>query len=208
MTGSGDATRRGEEIGGECCVATPETLRTFEKKYKNPNLTNVFPLMHTTEGRTQEDKRRCERLRGRVEGVSPIILKYSAHSEAHNSTTRFLHSPASTVDDGTGCLECIVWHNSDGGGGGGSGCALSGLRLGALVRLQGRITAYREQVQLTVRTWQACGDANTEVLFWMDWARCGGEIEERRARGPGGSAGSAGTAGADTGAGMGSGPLG
>ena len=58
------------------------------------------------------------------------------------------------------------------------GINLGGLRLGALVRIQGRISEYREQKQMLVRTLQLCGDANTEVLFWLDWVRCGEQIEE------------------------------
>ena len=50
--------------------------------------------------------------------------------------------------------------------------------MGALVRIQGRIAEYREQKQMLVRTLQACGDANAEVLFWLDWVRCAEQIEE------------------------------
>lgn len=69
------------------------------------------------------------------------------------------------------------------------GVNLGGFRLGALVRIQGRITEYKEKKQLVVRTMQACGDANTETLFWLDWARCAREIEEAAQRGRGKSRG-------------------
>jgi len=46
---------------------------------------------------------------------------------------------------GTGCLECIVWHNGDGYIVSVSewGVDASGLRLGSPVRIQGRVTEYR-----------------------------------------------------------------
>ena len=50
--------------------------------------------------------------------------------------------------------------------------------MGALVRIQGRISEYRQQKQMLVRTLQACGDANAEVLFWLDWMRCAEQIED------------------------------
>lgn len=100
------------------------------------------------------------------------------------------------MDDGTGCLECVAWLNASGDGGGASvtpsggasvsvsdfGINLGGLRLGALIRIQGRISEYRNQKQMLVRTLQACGDANAEVLFWLDWVRCAWEIEEEAER--------------------------
>jgi hypothetical protein len=111
------------------------------------------------------------------------------------------HPPLAAVDDGTGCLECIAWLNSSGDGGGASvtaggggvsasdfGINLGGLRLGALVRMQGRITEYKSprsteaKKQMVVNTLQACGDANAEVLFWLDWVRCAEEIEEEAGR--------------------------
>ncbi|EEH58000.1 uncharacterized protein MICPUCDRAFT_57131 [Micromonas pusilla CCMP1545] len=53
------------------------------------------------------------------------------------------------LDDGTGTIECVVWMKSEGDNGGGGdggvsvddfGIDLNALRLGALVRAQGRIT--------------------------------------------------------------------
>lgn len=104
--------------------------------------------------------------------------------------TRPLPRLDSAVDDGTGCLECVAWLNSssDEGGatataGGGSVAVgdfsidLRGLRLGALVRIQGRVKEYRERTQCVVNALQLCADPNVESLFWLDHARLGEEIE-------------------------------
>ena len=53
----------------------------------------------------------------------------------------------------------------------------SGLRLGALVRIQGRVKEYRERSQCVVNALQLCADPNVESLFWLDHARLGEEIE-------------------------------
>lgn len=91
------------------------------------------------------------------------------------------------LDDGTGTIECVVWIKSEGDNGGGVdggvsvddfGIDLNALRLGALVRAQGRITEYVGNKQITVRTLQACADANVEPLFWLDQGQCVREIEE------------------------------
>ena len=84
----------------------------------------------------------------------------------------------------------MVWLNSAGDDGGatltaGGGAVsngdfsidLRGLRIGALVRCQGRIAEYREKQQLKVDALRRCDDANVESLFWLDHARCVANIE-------------------------------
>jgi len=79
----------------------------------------------------------------------------------------------------------VVWLNSAGDDGGatltaGGGTVSNGdfsidlraLRLGALVRCQGRVAEYQEKLQLKVDAVQRCDDANAEPLFWLDHARC------------------------------------
>jgi len=96
-----------------------------------------------------------------------------------------------TLDDGTGCIECVVWMNSAGDDGGGTmtagGGAIAvgdfsidrtGLRLGALVRVQGRVSEYRDRKQLVVNAVRRCVDANAESLFWLDHARSAREATE------------------------------
>jgi len=97
-----------------------------------------------------------------------------------------------TLDDGTGCVECVVWMGIDEtgtvGGAGVDGTVGAdafgvdpeGLRGGALVRIQGRITKYREAWQLAVNALQCCKDPNEEILFWVDWVRAGEDIEAGR----------------------------
>jgi len=90
----------------------------------------------------------------------------------------------------------VVWLNSAGDDGGatltaGGGTVsngdfsidLRGLRLGALVRCQGRVAEYREKLQLKVDAVQRCDDANAEPLFWLDHARCVANIRAERESG-------------------------
>ena len=58
-----------------------------------------------------------------------------------------------------------------------------GLRLGALVRCQGRVAEYREKLQLKVDAVQRCDDPNAEPLFWLDHARCVANIRAERTGG-------------------------
>ena len=85
----------------------------------------------------------------------------------------------------------MVWMNSAGDDGGGTMTAgggaiavgdfsidLTGLRLGALVRVQGRVSEYRDRKQLVVNAVRRCVDANAESLFWLDHARSAREATE------------------------------
>lgn len=120
--------------------------------------------------------------------TDPIRIRFRIHLSSSLETRR------DAVDDGTGCLECVVWLNSAGDDGGatltaGGGAVsngdfsidLRGLRLGALVRCQGRVAEYREKLQLKVDAVQRCDDANAEPLFWLDHARCVANIHAERA---------------------------
>ncbi len=67
-----------------------------------------------------------------------------------------------TLDDGTGCVECVVWMGMDetgtAGGGGTDGTVGAdafgvdpdGLRVGALVRIQGRKGGWRDGARGTL----------------------------------------------------------
>lgn len=128
--------------------------------------------------------------RGTRTAPTDPILSFPNHPNLSSS----LETRRDAVDDGTGCLECVVWLNSAGDDGGatltaGGGAVsngdfsidLRGLRLGALVRCQGRVAEYREKLQLKVDAVQRCDDANAEPLFWLDHARCVANIHAERA---------------------------
>jgi hypothetical protein len=128
----------------------------------------------------------------RIAAPGRLRLTPSSRFRIHLSSS--LETRRDAVDDGTGCLECVVWLNSAGDDGGatltaGGGAVsngdfsidLRGLRLGALVRCQGRVAEYREKLQLKVDAVQRCDDANAEPLFWLDHARCVANIHAERA---------------------------
>ncbi|RVX20839.1 CST complex subunit STN1 [Vitis vinifera] len=86
-----------------------------------------------------------------------------------------------TVDDGTGCVPCVLWLNhlsspyfsrrnpadvrliADL-----AEYQASEVKLGVLVRVRGRITAYRGTVQITVSNVIVERDPNMEILHWLD----------------------------------------
>jgi len=147
----------------------------------------MFPSMRLA----WKDSQRISR-HARIAAPKRLRLTPSSRFIIHLSSS--LETRRDAVDDGTGCLECVVWLNSAGDDGGatltaGGGAVsngdfsidLRGLRLGALVRCQGRVAEYREKLQLKVDAVQRCDDANAEPLFWLDHARCVANIHAERA---------------------------
>ena len=88
-----------------------------------------------------------------------------------------------TVDDGSGCVECVVW-TQDGGVSGeqlemfGIGSTPDGavtvakeIRVGTLACVQGRIRDWQGRRQINVDALQPDLDPNEELLFWLDASR-------------------------------------
>ncbi|XP_038983546.1 CST complex subunit STN1-like isoform X3 [Phoenix dactylifera] len=107
----------------------------------------------------------------RAETVGMVVSR-----EHKDKFLRFL------VDDGSGCIPCILWLNHhyltfhDGS----SNLELMAemalkqseiVQLGELVRVRGRITIYRGMLQITVRDVVVERDPNAEVLHWLDCIR-------------------------------------
>ncbi|CAL5436948.1 unnamed protein product [Camellia sinensis] len=86
-----------------------------------------------------------------------------------------------TIDDGTGCIPCILWLNhltspyfsrrsppdvrliaSV------AARFASQIQLGVVARVRGKITAYRGSVQITVSDIVVERDPNVEILHWLD----------------------------------------
>lgn len=68
------------------------------------------------------------------------------------------------VDDGSGTISCCKWHSLDLNAGRGQ----ESYDLGQLVTVQGKISVFREQRQLTVDLIYPETDPNAEVLFWLE----------------------------------------
>lgn len=107
----------------------------------------------------------------RAETVGVVVSR-----ECKDKFLRFL------VDDGSGCIPCILWlnHNYHTSHGGSSNLDLMVemtlkqseiVQLGELVRVRGRITFYRGMLQITVRDVVVERDPNAEVLHWLDCIR-------------------------------------
>ncbi|KAM7521620.1 hypothetical protein LguiA_011522 [Lonicera macranthoides] len=86
-----------------------------------------------------------------------------------------------TVDDGTGCIPCILWLNQLNSPyfsrrnpsdvrliSSVSADFASIIKLGLVARVRGRITAYRGTIQLTVSTVIIERDPNIEILHWLE----------------------------------------
>ncbi|XP_074585928.1 CST complex subunit STN1 [Curcuma longa] len=79
------------------------------------------------------------------------------------------------VDDGSGCIRCILWLNHQPDHLPDLGVAAemalkeaATVELGKLVRVRGKITLFRGSLQLTVRDVLVERDPNAEVLHWLD----------------------------------------
>ncbi|CAI9107787.1 OLC1v1007229C2 [Oldenlandia corymbosa var. corymbosa] len=89
-----------------------------------------------------------------------------------------------SVDDGFGCITCILWTNQLTSAyfsrRNPSGVRLiaevandfaSRVQLGVLVRVRGRITGYRGNIQITVTDVVVERDPNMQILHWLDCVR-------------------------------------
>lgn len=84
------------------------------------------------------------------------------------------------IDDGTGCVPCILWLNHQYLNAGQSEFDPTAemamkmseeVRLGSLLRVRGKIATYRGAIQITVRDLVVEKDPNSEVLHWLQCVR-------------------------------------
>ncbi|PKU74647.1 CST complex subunit STN1 [Dendrobium catenatum] len=83
------------------------------------------------------------------------------------------------IDDGSGCVPCVLWLNHDllsksSVFASGDDLAASAARdhagkvnLGVLVRVRGRVTVFRGELQITVKDVLVERDPNAEILHWL-----------------------------------------
>lgn len=118
----------------------------------------------------------------------PIVfaetLGYVVTRERKDKYLRFI------VDDGTGCVPCVLWMNQRQVAAQGwrrhpdpdpdfaaemAESLAAPVQLGAVLRVRGRVTAYRGQIQVTVAGVVQERDPNVQMLHWLDCiklARC------------------------------------
>lgn len=112
---------------------------------------------------------RCGRTVARAEIVGVVVSR-----DRRDKFLRFL------VDDGTGCVPCVLWlnhqylnPNNHSGISNTDPTAEMALkmseevRLGTLLRVRGRIVMYRGAIQIAVRDVVMEKDPNVEVLHWL-----------------------------------------
>uniref|UniRef100_A0A452XB19 CST complex subunit STN1 n=2 Tax=Aegilops tauschii subsp. strangulata TaxID=200361 RepID=A0A452XB19_AEGTS len=109
---------------------------------------------------------RCGRTVARAEVVGVVVSR-----DRREKFLRFL------VDDGTGCVPCVLWLNhqylnanssSDSDPTGEMASKMSEVvRLGTLLRVRGRIVMYHGTIQIAARDVVLEEDPNVEVLHWL-----------------------------------------
>ncbi|CAN8306039.1 unnamed protein product [Cochlearia groenlandica] len=90
------------------------------------------------------------------------------------------------VDDGTGCVTCIMWLNQNTSSffyrwdqpmvrllSRNARKKESELRIGALARVRGRVSSYRGMIQITTSAAVVEKDPNAEILHWLECVRLG-----------------------------------
>ncbi|KAJ1297000.1 hypothetical protein BS78_01G345000 [Paspalum vaginatum] len=116
---------------------------------------------------------RCGRTVARAEIVGIVV--------SHDRREKFLRF---LVDDGTGCVPCVLWLNhqylntsTSSGASDFDPTAEMALkmeeevRLGTLLRVRGKIVVYRGAIQISVRDVVLEKDPNMEVLHWLQCVR-------------------------------------
>ncbi|KAK3151704.1 hypothetical protein QOZ80_3AG0249430 [Eleusine coracana subsp. coracana] len=116
---------------------------------------------------------RCGRTVARAEIVGVVVSR-----DRREKFLRFL------VDDGTGCIPCVLWLNhqylnannssrvSDSDPTAEMALKMSEeVHLGTLLRVRGKIAVYRGAIQIAVRDVVLEKDPNVEVLHWLQCVR-------------------------------------
>ncbi|KAF0911957.1 hypothetical protein E2562_012769 [Oryza meyeriana var. granulata] len=124
---------------------------------------------------------RCGRTVARAEIVGVVVSR-----DRRDKFLRFL------VDDGTGCVPCVLWlnhhylnANTSSGASDSDPTAEMALKmselvsLGTVLRVRGRIVVYRGAIQIAVRDVVLEKDPNVEVLHWLQCVRLAKECYDR-----------------------------
>ncbi|KAK1437285.1 hypothetical protein QVD17_03075 [Tagetes erecta] len=97
-----------------------------------------------------------------------------------------------TVDDGTGCIPCVLWLNQLTSPYFSRRCPpdvrriatmarefATRVQIGVCVRVRGKVTVYRGDLQLTVGDVVVERDPNAEILHWLECVRLGIKCYDR-----------------------------
>ncbi|CAA7026352.1 unnamed protein product [Microthlaspi erraticum] len=117
----------------------------------------------------------CGALFSRVETVGTIVSR--------DMTPKFLKFE---VDDGTGCVTCVLWLNQLTSSyfsrrdpstilllSSTARKQAAAVRIGAVARVRGRVGSYRGAMQITVTVVVVERDPNAEILHWLECVRLG-----------------------------------
>lgn len=143
----------------------------------------TFASEEMGEGEGGEDGRASEtyELARRETGCAKIVRRVEVCGYVVEKRTRKDSKVVFTLDDGSGCVECVVWvRPSDAATGErvemfgiasaqDSAAALADdIRIGSLARVQGKVRDWQGNRQINVNSVQIDLDPNEELLFWLD----------------------------------------
>lgn len=115
---------------------------------------------------------------GKLLSRAEIVGTITSRDHKHSKFIKF------TVDDGTGCVPCVLWLNHLTSPylprrdpstvrliAGVATDFAAKIKIGLVARVRGRIASYRGDVQITVSDVVIEKDPNMEVLHWLDCLR-------------------------------------
>ena len=86
-----------------------------------------------------------------------------------------------SVDDGSAVLLCVLWKNRDGAD---WEETASGIRLGQVVRVMGKISVFREERQVSVVSWSHVTDVHAMCVHWLSVIKLHRDIYDQPASYP------------------------
>ncbi|CEF97487.1 OB-fold nucleic acid binding domain, AA-tRNA synthetase-type [Ostreococcus tauri] len=139
----------------------------------------TFEEEEVSEAEASERASECYELRRKV--GTTIARRVEVCGYVVERRTRKDSKVIFTLDDGTGCVECVVWMQ-DGDAATGERSDLFGIasaadgaaalakeiRVGSLARVQGVVRHWRGHRQINTKSVQIDLDPNQECLFWLD----------------------------------------
>lgn len=171
-----EASRLGEEASFWCVTRcfVREILDGVELSFGSEEMGDGEGVMDGRASETYE-------LVNREEGRAKIVRRVEVCGYVVEKRTRKDSKVIFTLDDGSGCVECVVWvQDSDAATGerlemfgiasaqDGAAALADDIRIGSLARVQGKIRDWQGSRQINANSVQIDLDPNEELLFWLD----------------------------------------
>lgn len=171
-----DASRLGAEASFWCAT------KCFVREILD-GVELTFASEDVGDGEGGEDGRASEtyELARRDAGHAKVVRRVELCGYVVEKRTRKDSKVIFTLDDGSGCVECVVWvQDSDAATGerlemfgiasaqDGAAALADDIRIGSLARVQGKVRDWQGSRQINANSVQIDLDPNEELLFWLD----------------------------------------